>query len=461
MKILKISRIKWLLLFLACSAQTIRPELVLDETFGVGGRGEEVDVDRSTATIRLQPDSKIITFSFDGSRDNVTLTRYNANGIPDTTFGQNGTGRILKTTSSEHLDIKVQPDGTLVTALLGRNLILNRYHTNGSLSETTEFRNPYGWIKTLISDRAHPLSLFSRIVISAIALQSDGKLIAVGNIVDDPRGNNASFIARCNADFTPDLAFGPDGTGLVIITNQPYLHKVILQPDGKIIINHRLGVERSYLTRYTSTGAVDTTFGPNGVGIDTQGLFTSITVQNDKIIGALENRIVRYNVDGTLDLTFGPEGINLTTPLTTIKAIAVQPDEKIIVIETHGPSPLARALRGPAFLTRYRPLNAEEMELRRLAAQEERRLAALAAQEAAQVASDINALMKIELMEECAICMEQDSIHNFEETPCRHLFHPACIRTWTNPNPEEVARGLMPHTTCPLCRTALDREEVL
>jgi len=168
-----------------------------------------------------------------------------------------------------------------------------------------------------------------------VAVQSDGKIIIGGNFTT-LKSATANFIARLNADGTPDSGFTP-GTGF-----NGYVNSVAVQSNGKIIIGGYFTTLNSAtvnrIARLDADGTPDTTFTTNtGTGFNND--VQKVAVQsNDKIIiggqfttlnSATINRIAQLNADGTLDTTFTT---NTGTGFSgTVKALAVQSDDKIIV----------------------------------------------------------------------------------------------------------------------------------
>ena len=144
----------------------------------------------------------------------------------------------------------------------------------------------------------------------------------------------------------PVLASGVDGTtdtGFTTNTGtgfNSYVRSVAVQSDGKIIVGGYFttlnGAPANYIARLNADGTPDTTF-TTGTGFN--GSVGAVAVQSDgKIIvgggfttlnGVTANRIARLDADGTLDTTFTTNtgtGFN-----STIRALAVQSDGKIIV----------------------------------------------------------------------------------------------------------------------------------
>jgi uncharacterized delta-60 repeat protein len=107
----------------------------LDTTFGIGGKvltpvGPALDVGVS---VQLQPDGKIVLSGYsapeDGSRNDFSVVRYNADGSLDTTFGTGGKVTTLGTGYGYSVDL--QPDGKIVVA--GTGFGVARYNADGSL----------------------------------------------------------------------------------------------------------------------------------------------------------------------------------------------------------------------------------------------------------------------------------------------------------------------------------------
>jgi uncharacterized delta-60 repeat protein/uncharacterized repeat protein (TIGR01451 family) len=120
------------------------------------------------------------------------------------------------------------------------------------------------------------------------------------------------------------------------------VHCVKIQPDNKILIagefTYYKTTPTNYITRLNSDGSVDNTF---NIGVGPNSSTTLIALQPDgKIIiggvfttfnGNPKNRLVRLNADGSLDNTFNI-GSGIGSQLTSsINAIAIQTDGKILI----------------------------------------------------------------------------------------------------------------------------------
>ena len=493
MKILRRSFTYGGLLFLALTTHAIKSEMALDESFGTGGiiRSELIG---PTSTAVMQSDGKILLTG------NGKLIRYHSNGTLDTTFGVNG---MVKTDllNNFHFQSQLQPDHEIIVYGLvdqSTNFRLMRYKRDGSrdaaftspistralnqcplalqphdqkilVSGTTFDRiatltryNSNGSLDTTFGlDGTGTISIENAGAPSSITVDPESHTI----IVSATAGFSHSFLSRYNSDGTLDTTFGPDTTGTIQV--QGSITSTALQPhDHMIIVNGTPPQGNgSFIARYDLNGNLDVTFGFNGI-ITSPDRFFSITLQPDdhKIIvskslrgeeNIFENHfLTRYNTNGTLDATFGPDGATLDVDfLDSINSVLLQHhDHKMIIAgKQRGEEALS--------LVRYRLLSPEEIELRRLAtlaAQEAQRLAALASQEAARLAAyvtaEINDLMRTQLLEQCAICQEEDTLQSLIETECEHLFHPGCITSWINSG-QAAAR------LCPVCRQALGDQQ--
>ena len=282
-----------LALALPAQAQSARAGS-LDTTFGPGRVTTDFNkVHDYGYAMAVQPDGKIVVAGFAENRNNYyfELARYTADGVLDTTFGSGG----------------------LVTTNFG--------HGN---------------------DQAH-----------AMALQSDGKIVVAGYSYS---GSDEDFgLARYTSVGALDATFGDGG---LVTTDSGHgndrVYAVALQSDGKIVVaGYSSGKENNEdftLARYTATGALDATFGSDGlVATDFGGgndQAHAVALQSDgKIVAAGyssgNSALARYTAAGELDETFG-DGGKVATDFESgsdhANAIAVQSDGKIVATWAGVPS---------------------------------------------------------------------------------------------------------------------------
>src|SRR5581483_9911032 len=179
--------------------------------------------------------------------------------------------------------------------------------------------------------------------------QPDGKLVVVGP------ANGLFAVARYEANGDLDLGFGMSGTAL---TSMPSgigsAFAVALQGDGKIVVagdRQSTSNNDAAVVRYDANGAVDTTFGDDGIVITsiTNAFATAVLVQSDGkiVVGATEGfgdsrniAVIRYDTDGSFDPSFSSLGI-ATVDLgsgETFGGMVLQPDGKLVVAGRRGPA---------------------------------------------------------------------------------------------------------------------------
>ena len=271
-----------------------------------------------------------------------------APGSLDPTFGTGGkVFTALSTNSCRAKGIAVQPDGRIVLAGSDGSFALARYQPGGGLDST--FGNG-GKVITSLGGYSGA---------NALTLKSDGKIVAAGF-------SSAQFaVVRYLPNGTPDPGFGIGGAVVTPVGNADFFTAVAVQSDGRIVAGGYS--ERSdgggyefALVRYLADGSLDGSFGNGGkvttyFGPQGSGL-TDMALQGDgKILAAggtsnptLDFTLVRYRPDGSLDADFGSGG-RVTTDFNgyydSASAMTLQSDGKILlagnVAATTGPDQFA------------------------------------------------------------------------------------------------------------------------
>ena len=192
--------------------------------------------------------------------------------------------------------------------------------------------------------------------IMAVAIQSDGKIVAAGFASN---GTDDDFaLARYNSDGILDTTFNTTGK---VTTNfssgDDRAQAIVIQPDGMIVVAGYAtysGKKEFALARYTSTGILDASFGSGGIvhnhtsaNIDDE--FRAITLQLDgKIVAAgytdtgtstsYDFAVMRYDVNGTPDASFNGGNFAITDVKPGAQyqdfasGVVVQPDGNITVV---------------------------------------------------------------------------------------------------------------------------------
>lgn len=192
--------------------EIVEPPATLPEapTFGEGGISKIrlFDVQKrptydSGEAIAIQPDGKFIVggdTEFDGDRNHI-LVRFNSDGVPDYTFGMNGSVKISRAASEMLMDLKIQPDGKILIAVSqGSAFKVLRYMPDGA--PDSDFGSDGEVSETLTGQIA---------TITELGLQSDGKIVAAGYGRDSYLDDYDLLIARFNVDGSLDNTFGTGG----------------------------------------------------------------------------------------------------------------------------------------------------------------------------------------------------------------------------------------------------------
>jgi uncharacterized delta-60 repeat protein len=158
-------------------------------------------------------------------------------------------------------------------------------------------------------------------------------------------------VIRLKASGALDTTFNSTGSVTTSLgSSSAYLYDVAVQSDGKVVAAGRAtdsGIEKFAVVRYTSAGALDTSFDGDGIVYTQVGAshasLTDIALQNDNkvvAVGPLSGggfQVVRYNTDGSLDTTFDSDGkASPSTGGSNTYAyrVEVQSDGKILVVGT-------------------------------------------------------------------------------------------------------------------------------
>ena len=322
----------------------------LDQSFGTNGKlTTSIAETDSAASIALQSDGMILVSGRAapvGTFDLVAIVRYDSFGSLDQTFGIKVPGRttaVVNGVIDEANAIAIQPDGKMITAGRTRvsiryNFALIRHNPDGTLDKTF---GANGIIDTKIGAGDTDSE------VHAVAIQGDGKIIAVGRVfdADTPTQQPYFAVARYDPDGSLDQTFNGIGTEIIPAANADnQAYSVVVQPDGKILIAGYNNTSQSgggtshdvALVRLNSDGSIDAGFGTDGTVTTDMGSFDiaySMKLQEDgKIIVAgngLVPFVARYDTNGVLDKSFGTTGVVFVL-LASIRSIELQSDGRIL-----------------------------------------------------------------------------------------------------------------------------------
>lgn len=326
----------------------------LDPTFGNGGF--VTNFPGGAEATAIQSDGKILVGG--SSNGAFVVTRYNANGTLDTSFGSGGSTTVNLHHTKSNLDaLTVDSTGHIVLAGYtethsgGTDFALVRLNGNGSVDRT------FGSKGEVLTAGGNNGSEWD-----AVAIDSDGKILTAG------WGNNGQTgfgaLARYNANGSLDSSFGGSGLIMTYLGGQAVFHALALQSDGKILVGGAEGPSNSVIgqfavARFNTNGSLDGGFGSGGfvttsIDGDTNAIWDTgvhgLAVQSNGMIVAAgtvqhifgspnywtaEVALTRYDATGTLDPNFGQNGIALTpasspTVYDAALDVGLQSDGKIV-----------------------------------------------------------------------------------------------------------------------------------
>ncbi|MBL0141440.1 MAG: hypothetical protein IPP91_05095 [Betaproteobacteria bacterium] len=273
-------------------------------------------------------------------------------GTLDASFGYGGTAATQVRTGFDHFSAAaVRPDGRVVAV---GNFCTGPYESQFAQYVCTGSAVVMQW--TVSGQPDATFGVGGRVVIPglarafSVALQSDGKVV-VGGIDTSLFTKLALF--RLTTAGQPDASFGSAGLASTTVEGEP--NALALQADGRIVVGgvyRRIdSVTRFLAMRFMASGAVDTSFGGDGIGDDTLiGVATAVVVQSDGRI-ALAGRypvsnykdnlaVARLTASGSLDSMFAVSGVQSFDLLhwelppgesTIPRGIAQQPGGKLVV----------------------------------------------------------------------------------------------------------------------------------
>jgi uncharacterized delta-60 repeat protein len=317
----------------------------LDETFD--GDGACFIAAPEPTDVAVQSDGKIVVVG--EYQGDFALARFDTGCTPDPTFSDDGFQRVDFAGGDDGgRAVALQSDGKIVVVGSGGadtgvnyDFVVARFDTAGILDGSF---SGDGWRRTNFGVNDHA---------NAVAVQADGKIVVAGR-TDGRTFESADFaLARFTTEGTLDPTFSGDGRLRTNIGSFDVAFDLALQTDGRIVAGGATssGWVDFALARYTSTGALDTTFSDDGKrrtdfsdgNDEAHGL--AIQANGRIILAGSANppgetdadvfALARYRPSGKLDLTFSGDGKVRTrfgkNPLDYGRDVALQADGRIVV----------------------------------------------------------------------------------------------------------------------------------
>jgi uncharacterized delta-60 repeat protein len=272
----------------------LNPDGSLDNSFSGDGK-VLVDFRNSTEIVYsmgIQADGKIVVAgptSLNNTLD-FALARFNTDGTLDNSFSDDG--KVITDFGSDEETpngMVIQPDGKIIAVgvydwlnpTANSAVAIARYNTNGELDTSFDFD---GKVITNFSD--------GRDWAGPVALLQDGKIIIAGSLTTN---NNDEFVlARYNSDGSLDNSFS--GDGIVVFDGGFPIEgpsAIAIQTDGKIIVGGNVYSSSKYdfiMIRFNADGTADNSFSGDGIEVNDFGfgddLIRSISISGNRVYAA-------------------------------------------------------------------------------------------------------------------------------------------------------------------------------
>ena len=295
----------------------------------------------------------------------VFISRYNADGSVDTTFGQGGsvlTTAFAPNTHPALMGVAVGPRGEIVLGGLVRTADVGARHFRHGLvrfnpdgTQDTAFGT--NGVATLPDADDHPESQER---LADVAVLPDGRIVAAGttaapssrhSYTDIPPGLIIDYtpqflrlaVFRFTAEGQPDPSFGGDGAVVTSFgEDSTQANALAVGPGGKVLVAGSVQRRGRYadsgfaLARFNEDGALDPAFGDGGLVRADPGPGVYAPSGAEDVVWAPDGRITvgadvrpgpnpqseppyntpdlalaRFNADGRPDTTFGGDGVVL------------------------------------------------------------------------------------------------------------------------------------------------------
>ncbi len=292
----------------------------LDSSFATDNSGKVHygvhNEDEEGKALAMQSDGKLVVV---GAHDGAgNIVRFSAAGVPDAGYGSNG--EVLVNSCKNFNAVAVQSDDKIIAAGVQAGQGANNNFCVARLSVNGTMDSGFGTGGIAVASWGG----FDSIPY-AVAIQKDGKILVGGK--GKSGGMNLFSIVRFTSVGVIDTTYDTDGIAETLIgAGASEIHGLALQSDGKVVAVGKSAKSADTsiaLARFTTTGALDTTFNSSGIVV------TSISAGSDaanavviqggdgKIVVAGETQasggdddfiVLRYLNTGALDTTFNSAG---------------------------------------------------------------------------------------------------------------------------------------------------------
>ncbi len=356
--------------------------VAIDPTFGIDGF---LRTDERLVDLAVDPAARIITLGYETPPDNsavhyLVLTRYLANGTPDTSFASGG--RYKSDLPYFPSALQLQADGKILVAGSPSTL---RFDDTGALDPTfgdagavSVSNLQLGSLQDLIIDPDQRVVLLADNgnIVSLLRLEIDGsfdetfgsnglqqfklgagiehyffiasapsELILFGGFSrPDLTTGNQITLARLTASGGLDSSFGSGGIAYHQIGSSSAITTGFVLPDGHILVGGSFAISPAFpvLGKYTPSGEPDVAFGNDGYSLPSSSIPSEVislavdhagkllfATRPDNILS--HGFVGRANEAGQLDNTFGCAGLFHPTDTWDFESLAIQDGSRLLL----------------------------------------------------------------------------------------------------------------------------------
>lgn len=181
----------------------------------------------------------------------------------------------------------------------------------------------------------------------ALALGPDQKIYVAGEAGSTAANTHAYFVARLTSAGELDTSFGQAGVVVRYETAGTGAHVargLFVDPQGRSVVGGILGTTQSFVARFDTSGALDSTFGTAGEVVGSGFVANAVAQQVAKtvFVGQTDDgpgyaAVARLDADGKPDTAFGVAGlvkVNTGVYSSTAVVTAIDASNRIVIAGT-------------------------------------------------------------------------------------------------------------------------------
>jgi uncharacterized delta-60 repeat protein len=308
--------------------------------------------------VEVQPDGKIVAvgMSYDASWNAVAVVyRFNPDGWPDISFALGGSYMFSLDNEANIYACHIKDDGSIL--LVGSTTDYSSYRILMIQLNSMGFPDEnFGEGGVVVQHIGPDMNSYEDHGLG-ITLQDDGKILVSGKSYNSDY-RFVPVVVRFNANGSLDTSFGVNGVAGVPVTEvDNEFTRVCVQSDGKIIASGHISNGLSWfsllIARFDENGILDPAFGTNGVvnmnlnNVDDEFFGMALTPDDEIVLCGFttlqsdysyHTLVMKFDATGQVVAGFGDNGAVVlgTEPMNVGDAMALQDDNKILVVGTSG-----------------------------------------------------------------------------------------------------------------------------